>query len=195
MQHTSLETINRCWFDTNLKTDNCYNSNWVFPEEPLVQGQWTLSANTIFNTEWIEYCESKGIHLLGDVMLFYKAPLLNPHRAHVDVNEHSHTTWALNWCLNDDSGTMYWYNTPTEDNEKLYPSKDKKYIEWDTRKLELVDQKDIKTDIVLCRVDIPHSIKCGKQPRWCISIRAWLGGEEMPEWNDVVSKFKDMDLI
>ena len=194
MQHTSLETINRCWFDTNLKTDNCYNSNWVFPEEPLVQGQWTLSANTIFNTEWIEYCESKGIHLLGDVMLFYKAPLLNSHRAHVDINEHSHTTWALNWCLNDDSGTMYWY-TPSSTAEKLYPSSDPAYIEWDTRKLELIDQKDIKQNIVLCRVDVPHSIKVSKQPRWCISVRAWVCGDEMPSWDEVVLKFKEKNLI
>lgn len=128
-------------------------------------------------------------------MLFYKAPLLNSHRAHVDITDANHTTWALNWTLDNDTSSMYWYNTPADDVEKLYPIKDSRYIEWDTRKLTLVDEKQIKNDIVLCRVDIPHSIKVGRQPRWCISARAWLGGEPMPAWDTVVSKLKMMNLI
>ena len=187
--------IQKSWYDLNLSNTNALRQDWVFPEEPLVQGQWTLKPEQIFNPDWIEYCKTKGIHLLGDVMLFYKAPLLNSHRAHVDINEHSHTTWALNWCLTEDSGIMCWYNKPTEQNKNIYPSKDNRYIEWDTRELQLIDQKEIKQHIVICRVDLPHSIKCGKDPRWCISIRAWVGGEEMPSWDTVVDKFKHMELI
>jgi hypothetical protein len=185
----------KSWYNLKLSNKNALKENWKFPEEPLVQGQWTFQSKDIFNSSWIKYCESKGIHLVGDVMLFYKAPLLNSHRAHNDINESDHTTWALNWCLDDDSGTMYWYEQPTDEIEKIYPSKDARYIEWDTRKLNLIDQKDIKQDIVLCRVDLPHSIKVSKKPRWCISVRAWLGEEKMPEWETVVGKMKELKLI
>lgn len=183
------------WYDLKLSNEAALNSGWTLPKEPLIQGQWTYKAEEIFSSEWIEYCKSKGIHLLGDVMLFYKAPLLNSHRAHVDITDSTHTTWALNWTLENNTSTMYWYETPTEEIEKLYPIKDSRYIEWDTRKLSLVDQKSIEGNIVLCRVDIPHSIKVGVQPRWCISARAWLGGEPMPDWDSVVNKLKDLEMI
>ena len=87
---------------------------------------------------------------------------------------------------------------PSNNVEKLYPKMgDEKYIEWDTRQLEMIEQKQIKDNIVLCRVDVPHSIKVGKQPRWCISVRAWLGEgyEPMPEWDTVVNRMKELELI
>jgi hypothetical protein len=185
----------KSWYELKVSNKNALKQDWKFPSEPFVQGQWTFQSKDIFNPEWIEYCKSKGIHLLGDVMLFYKAPLLNSHRAHVDITESTHTTWALNWTIDNNTSTMYWYDTPSDDIEKLYPIKDSRYIEWDTRALTLLDEKNIEDSIVLCRVDIPHSIKVGKQPRWCISARAWLGDEPMPKWTDVVSKLEQMELI
>ena len=143
----------KSWYDLKLSNKNALKEDWKFPEEPLVQGQWTFQSKDIFNSAWIKYCQTKGIHLVGDVMLFYKAPLLNSYRAHTDINENNHTTWAMNWCLDDDSGTMYWYEPPTDDIDKIYPSKDSRYIEWDTRKLNLLDQKDIKQDMRNLRQD------------------------------------------
>ena len=187
----SLDT--KCWFDTRLDNSNCYNKDWKLPEEPLVQGQWLYSSDKIFNDEWIEYCKSKGIHLVGDVMLFYKAPLLNSHRAHIDISDDSRTTWALNWTLDNTTSLMRWYR---ENDQIIYPTNDSKYIEWDTRGLIPIDEKSIEGNVVLCRVDVPHSIIVGVQPRWCISVRARISRIiEMPDWIDIVKFFQDKNLL
>ena len=191
---------NHCWYNTNLATHNILNSNFILPQEPLVQNLWKYRAEDIFSAEWIDYCEYNKIYLKGDVMLFYKAPYFNSYRAHVDVNSKDpviqHTTWALNWTINNHTSEMVWYDIPAN-TPSFTPSKDPIYLEWDSRLLTPIDRKQITDHIVLCRVDVPHDIRLGNEPRWCISARAWLGEgyDIMPEWSVVVERLNELKLI
>lgn len=187
----------RCWYDVGIDVSSALKIGWVLPEEPIVQKIWKFTAEEIFNTAWIEMCESKGIYLRGDAMLFYRSPYLNAHRAHIDVNSDSNTTWALNWVIGGKDSKMVWYDTPSPDCVEYFPIVDKTYVEWDSRNLKAIDQKHITKDMVLCRVDVPHDIMMKSESRWCISVRAWLGPKYdiMPKWCDVVDIFNELNLI
>ena len=191
---------NNCWYNLNVKsTASALNKNWSFPPTSGNYGIWSLDGQikNIFSNEWLEYMKSIGLEI-EHVMLFYRNVGLGKFGAHVDILPPgkpplSYTTGALNFVLGGDDSEMVWYKTPSVQKEVSFTVAKTPYIEWPISELEEVDRVHIGSRLMVVRTNVPHTIKMGNAPRWCISIR--LFENHKLSWEETIDRLRSLNLI
>lgn len=127
------------------------------------------------------------------VLFFYRKPNYQHFGAHIDLNDTTNkndSIYAINWILEDDESEMVWYNLPSDwQNNLKYTEVGSAYAEWDTSNLEEHGYRcNIKNNITLVRVDIPHNVCMGSKERLSVSVRF---NKKFASWKDCVLYFKN----
>ena len=182
--------MEHCYYRTILDPTNMYDKNWKYVPTKI----FDLQLNIVPITDYfIKYLESFGL-LFDSTLFFYSKIALNC-TAHIDM----YTTGGLanpglNYIIGGKNSLMTWYNTPTYTEKPSLSSAGVIYQEFLVKDLELIDSYELKqNELTLVRVDIPHSVRIGQEPRMCISIR-FKPKKHIP-WNSHVEMFSAKGLI
>ena len=191
---------NHCWYNLNVKsTKFALNENWSFPSTSEDFGIWSLDGQikNIFSNDWIEYMESIGLKI-QHVMLFYRNVGLSELGAHVDIIPPgkpplSFTTGALNFVLEGEGSEMVWYKTPSEPKAVSFTVAKTPYMAWNISELEEADRVHIGSRLMVVRTNVPHTVKMGTTPRWCISIR--LFENYKLTWEETIDRLRSLNVL
>jgi hypothetical protein len=164
-----------CWYNLNLDVTGALRSDFILNEPP-----WTIKyskiATDFFTDEWIKYVNSVGISIVS-VMIFYRSPNDGIGEAHSDIYFDSCGTMgyrsvAINWAIGGGDSAMEWYKQPEHLGKLKHTLAKTQCLSWSTDNLVKIDQVTIgKSTPTLVRVDLPHRVVIGSEPRIGISIR------------------------
>ena len=183
---------NKCWYNLNIDISNSLNKDWVFGDNLYITFP---KPYQIFNSIWLTYMES--LHLpIKEVAVFYKNKYFHDPFAHIDIGSNRESLlFGLNWVYGGEGSKMIWYNFPenfsTEGNIKETPLGGIFCSVNVTDSLK-IDERIIDRRPVLVRVNMPHRIEMGSEPRWCVSARLTL---PQNNWEDLTKDLLSKNLI
>ena len=153
---------------------------------------WAYRAselNDLFNSDWLESISDLGIN---HALLFYRKPWFQHPNAHIDMpyNPGASLSAAMNWVVGNDTSEMVWYKTPNNVNfdDYVFTQTDNAYIPFPVETLELEATHKIGNTLTLVRVDIPHTVIMGKEPRMVVSLRS-SHKAKLGEWDKIIEQF------
>ncbi len=190
---------NNCYYRLKINSDNLLNPNWKLPKPTGAYGIWSPMAEEVFSTEWLGYMKSIGIPIYN-AMIFYRAPGSSTREAHVDISKTDPlvlTNYGINWCLGGRDSSMIWYETPNDgrirDEDVIWTAAKTPYIKWQYEEVKEIERTTIGKELVLVKTDLPHAIKMGKEPRWCISARS--SALDNLKWDEVTELLRSKNLL
>jgi hypothetical protein len=187
--------MNKCWYNLRISIEYALREDWSFPKPYSSDANlWINPAQNIFSETWLKSMHYRGLPI-SKGMIFYKPPMTIDQIAHIDLGpsgEFLHC--GINWVYGGSDSQMIWYNTP--DNFSVYNSKDTdantKYASWPVTELTEIDKYTLTEEPTLVNVGVPHNIKMGVEPRWCISARIDL---PLNSWEEFVEHLRSKQLI
>lgn len=157
-------------------------------------GIWEVTNDRLsqmFSNDWLSYMTSIGLPV-NNALIFYREALFTHPNPHVDLmyGQEQYPALAINWVLGNDDSEMVWYtikkNVILE--RKIIPTgQGHKYDTYDINDLNELDSHRIGNIPTIVRVDIPHNIVVGKNPRWAISVRVNAKGYNIAEWDKFIN--------
>jgi hypothetical protein len=177
--------VSKNWYTLDIDIKNSIQPKFDF--EKLIQNSthlneqhwdmWTYrydSLSEIFTNEWLEYMISKNLEI-SSALLFYRLPNVLSQEAHTDMPMISGNglSCPINWVIGKDTSDMIWYKLPKEYDHSKYQlsSSNNKYATFSISQLIEIERRIIGNTPTLVRVDVPHMILLGQEPRWAISAR------------------------
>lgn len=183
-----LNTIMKNHFNLNFSFP-ILKEGFIFPKpKTYVWDIFLLDAEEFASDQAIEFFKTLDLNLQG-CHIFRGAPATGC-GIHVDghiSNKDSQPVWAINWILNSNSSTMFWYK-PLHEGSEIKTHVGTAYQRWNLDQVEEIEKASF-TGPTLVRTDIPHRVVNYdlKNPRWCISIRT---NKTFSTWEESVDFFK-----
>lgn len=184
-----------CWYNLNLDITGALHSDFR-----LYEPSWTIKyskmATDFFTDEWIKYVNNIGISIVS-TMIFYRAANDEIGEAHSDIYFDSsgnmgYRSVAINWAIGGSDSTMEWYKQPEHSGELKHTLTKTQCLCWSTNNLVKIDQVTIgKSTPTLVRVDLPHRVVTGSEPRIGISIRPMIQNN----WKKTTQYFKFKKIL
>lgn len=163
----------RCWYNLGLAPGSMTRPEFKFPEKPEIVKSWDYKPEDVLKVERLEELRARNFKPLR-VMLFYKKAFFSHTYGHLDMlmDTGLPNTYALNWVVGGKNSVMRWYERPATppDVSEYKGLIDSSYIQWPITELKLIDEAHIQ-EPTLVRVNVPHSLHCGNEERWCFSLR------------------------
>lgn len=194
--------LEKSWYNLNIDISNALHKDWVFPD---LEKSHVFFATTekLFNLEWVSYMESLGIFLGNRHLIFFKKSSMQENTAHVDLGSENYAIpFALNWAIGGNGSKMYWYKEKTKGTEikkqNIWGTPEHKKlitIFWKLSDLEKIDVCELKSSLVLVRVDIPHNVLLGDEDRWSISVRLNYHKLDIHTWENAVNFLTNKNLL
>lgn len=185
--------MNECFLDVSdiISIDDALRSDFVWHK--IVHDTNKLlyfnNPSELLNQEWLDKCNAIGVDI-KTAMVFYKPIDFKGDFAHIDVVKHDPegaVICALNWIIGGNNSQMVWYDQRTA----------VRNVEWDKQgipratflKSQLIELQRLALTnrLTLVRTDIPHTIECGSDPRWSISLRMQYG--KFKTWQNAIEFF------
>lgn len=185
------------YYNLSFKSSVLLNPEYTLPEffKKLKWHNTTVDPSVILSEEFIEELKSYGfVNLL--VKLFIRQPGTNPDVAHVDFDsfttEGERNIHAINMVLGGEDSKMIWYENPENQGQPLYSRPLAYTLSWPRDSLSMITSRNIGTQPVLVRTDIPHCVDSGSTLRWCVSIRYDTTDKD---WGEVTNRYADLGLL
>ena len=168
-------TDSNYWYRTNIDMSQAFKLGYQLPNVGMHQELWNIKPSDMFNQTWLDNMIRYGIPVEW-VLLFYRPAHIQNDSAHIDSygTNGDITVSALNWIIGGRGSEMRWYNRPTTPLHISYTERGIPYMHLPIDTLEEVYRTNIGNGLSLVRVDIPHAVFVGDEPRWCISLRNHL---------------------
>ena len=149
---------------------------WFFGGEEL---------NKLFNINWLKYMTDIGLDI-QHAYVFYRKSNLYDESPHIDTEKTNKLSHTINWVITPDDSKMVWFKFNNDARVEVAnsPLTGKQYIKWNRSDLDEDDSYIIGKIPTLVRVDVPHAIDTGSQPRCCISVRT---KEKSVSWEQTVN--------
>jgi hypothetical protein len=196
------------WFKLSLHTQNCINTDFNFDFLLRERKQndklspiylWNYHGDNIFkvlNKDWVIYLKNNGLDI--DLLtIFYRDANYQHPVAHTDTAKDPRLISKISLPLvinfvtnNDDDSEMSWYQLPNETG--TVSNEGNTYAAWTWWPMEittLIDKVNIGKDLTLVRVDLPHNVIMGNNPRWVISMRT---KNSVNGWSEAVDYVKHL---
>lgn len=163
----------RCWYKLGLENFSM-RSSFMYPNKPnTANAWWSYDPQEVITDESLAELERRSFKP-NKVMLFYKNALFSHTYAHCDMigDTGLANPYAVNWVVGGKDSVMRWYEYPKvpADVSEYKGLLGSSYIQWPIKDLKLVDEACIQEPAIV-RVNLPHSIHCGSEERWCFSLR------------------------
>lgn len=188
-----------CYYRLKIGTGSALNPSWKFPTPTGLYGIWNPPAEEIFRPAWLEFMKSIGIPIYN-AMVFYRGPGASTKEVHLDISKTDPlvlTNYGINWCLGGKDSSMMWYETPGDgrvrEEDVIWTAAKTPYITWKYEEVKEIERATIDQELTLVKTDIPHAIKMGKEPRWCISARS--SSIDSLEWDEIIELFRSKNLL
>ena len=188
---------NNFWYQLNIDISNALRPDWVWDVSVLGHSNMNIQsvrASSICNPEWLAYMKSLGLPI-RHVMLFYRNTQdSSGNTAHIDLintDDTSCVEWAINWVIGGQDSKMVWYELPTTHFEIKRTMANTPYVSWNISELKEIEHHEIKNVPTVVKTAIPHSVKIGADPRWCISVRSSLDYT----WEELIVHLKSQNLL
>ena len=184
---------NNCWYKLKISVENALKPDWKLPttEEPLLT--WQYQATDMFNTNWISTMRDIGLEPISG-LVFYRNYTGLETCAHIDGNGADRKpVFALNWVIGGANSTLIWYKLPDYDASPRFTKIQTPYQAWLRKDLEEIDRVHIGSHLTLVRIDKPHAVEMGTEPRWCISVRTKL--PEPSSWEEILEILREKQLL
>lgn len=195
---------NNCWYDVKINLEDCLRPDFEFPDVNEFQTNhagwtqlkvWYKDNHEVFNPEWLEYMKSIG-YPIGWAILFYRVdPGIMANSAHIDMMpDGTKALHGINWVYGGKDSQMIWAKDPDDTKKLLYSPANTPIVSWDPHSLEEIDRVHVGMQPKLVRVDTPHYIDMGDEPRFCISTRRSLKVEPL-SWEETIELFRKNNLL
>jgi hypothetical protein len=179
---------------TNIDMSQAVRSNYQLPIVGLKNEVWYVKATDMFNQCWLDSMAESGVP--GEwVLIFYRPAGFQHQAAHIDVygtDTDSIAVSALNWIIGGRGSEMSWYQPPSEPFAISYTDRNIPYIQFPICNLEEKHRTNIGNGVTLVRVNVPHAIFVGDEPRWCISLRNHIRSSN---WSEAVERLQNLGLL
>lgn len=175
-----------CWYQLNLDTTNSIRNDFKlnFSKKAI---HYFDNPTKIFNQHWLDYMKNNYLEV-DAIMMFYKPPRLIGKTAHDDGKI---TTFGINWLLCGVDSEMIWFDFPKTSTKLQFTEADTPYYLWPVTELTEIDRCGDNSKPILVRVDNPHTINVGIQPRISISVRTKIDYS----WENIVEYFRSRNLL
>lgn len=175
-----------CWYHLNLDVTNSIRKD--FKPDWSNRSVYSFTKPTeVFNTEWLDYM--KGHYLMIEaIMMFYKPAHLVGTLAHDDGKFRK---FAINWLLSGSDSEMVWFDFAKTNPELHYTEAGTPYYPWPVTELTVIDRCSDNSKPTMVRVDNPHTINVGVEPRISISVRTRFNAE----WQRSVDYLRSRNLL
>lgn len=185
------------WYYTTINLSGALRDFWKSPliSKDDTRQLWSLDIHDTFSSKWLSMMSSHGLNII-DTLLFYRLPNFATDIAHVDLSyneENLSDSFALNVIIGGAGSKMIWYDLPNILANTQGPGGLHAFKAWPISKLIEIEQVEIKPLVfTMVRVDIPHRIIIGHEPRWCISVRFDM---RYKSWDEAVEYMKSKHLL
>lgn len=183
------------WYETTIDISNAFRNDWKFPNvEGIINRTkvWEFNTESIFNIEWLRKIEELGLKII-QTLVFYKPANYISTTAHIDAKSDDAPIFGFNIIIGGNDSVMVWYDTPITNYKKLFTDTNLSYTPIPIDVLTEIDRLTLNTSLItMVRVNIPHAIIMGNDPRWCISLRT---DYEFETWEDAVNYMKSNNLL
>jgi hypothetical protein len=188
---------NKCWYNLNIDISNAIRNDWGLRNpEKISHVIKHPEPNEIFNLVWLKYMESLQLPIEAVTVFFKKELYDDGISSHVDIDHNHETTlFGYNWVYGGKGSKMVWYDLPDDFSIQANiksTTEGGKYCVVNNDNLHQIDECIIGENPVLVRVNLPHSIKMGSDPRLCISAR---GSMPQNNWEDLTKYLINKNLI
>lgn len=184
-----------CWYRVDIDTSEAIKENFRFPiRSHHTVDIWKYEPTEIFKESWLAYMRSLELDC-STAMVFYKNYRGLEPRAHVDISRDGKiSNFSFNWVISGTNSSMIWYKTPLENTKIVISPAGTGSQEWTTDKLEEITRYNIDSRMTLTRVNLPHAIWVGDEPRLCVSIRTRLCNVTTT-WAGIVDIMREKRLL
>lgn len=189
-------------YTTTISWENALREDWEKPTAPDGQsnGIWHYHrTDGILRKEWIDEWKDRGVHFTV-IMLFWRPAWFLNKEAHVDIfsprERDKMAIGAFNAVIGGAGSQMLWFDMP-KISEKDYRTTmaGTSYLSWPIKNLRETERREIiGTNLSLVRVNVPHAIYVGQEPRWCISLRT-ADMMSFPSWDAMVDSYMERGII
>lgn len=189
-------------YETLIRWDHAIRDDWKRPSisDDRGTGIWFYNhPEEIFRREWISEWRSKGM-LFSAAMLFWRPAWFMNREAHVDIhspaNRDRFSIGAFNAIIGGEGSQMLWFDRPSvREEDYRITQAGTAYLSWPISRLKEVERSAINgPHLSLVRVDVPHAIYVGPEPRWCISIRT-SDMMTFGSWDEMVDVYSRRGVI
>jgi len=180
-------------YRTNIDMSQAFKLGYQLPNVGMYKEIWNIKPPDMFNQTWLDNMIRYGIPVEW-VLLFYRPAHIQTDSAHIDSygTNGEIPVSALNWIIGGRGSEMRWYNNPTTPLHINYTKRGMPYIQFPIDSLEEAYRTNIGNGLSLVRVDIPHAVFIGDEPRWCISLRNNL---QLDSWYATVERLRNLGLL
>ena len=187
----------KSWYNLNIDVSNSINKDWVFENNRYITFP---KPDQIFDSNWLAYM--KSLHLpINHAVVFYRIKNDdNLGDAHIDLDHKGESILCgLNWVYGGKGSKMIWYDLPDnfsiKDNIRSNEpgGKGGLFCSIPVTDSIKIDERVIDKSPVLVRVDMPHRVEMGSEPRWCVSARITTLPQD--NWEDLIKYLLSKNLI
>jgi hypothetical protein len=185
------------WYTLDINVQNAVRADFdlkKFLEQKSKTARyniWWFGEDTLtdfYSTEWLEYMQSLDLPVVA-TLVFWREANYQHSEIHIDAPHRPGTDsgLSLNWCIGPDTSAMSWYKTPDIPGTKSLTQVGSNYYYWPADIGEEIDRHIIGSVPTLVRVDIPHNVIMGPEPRLCVSCRINF---KIKNWEQAVAKME-----
>ena len=194
------------WYKTIIDFE--FKKDWVFPETSLTEpAWWTTTPENVVSKDFMESMRLLGLPM-AKLSIFYCPPFCSPTDAHIDISKDNNLqarTVGFNYAIGGSDSKMVWYkpltphhSTGLSESNKVQGKWPKYLIHWPIVPEELQEEESVTITgkhLTMVRVDVPHALFTGNEPRWCISLRCQNPTKAMPSWDEFVAEMRQKQLL
>ena len=182
----------RYFYPTKIDMSSAVRPEYQWPAFGYSNDTWYVDPTVMFKQDWLDMMATVGLPV-RQILMFYRPAWFQHYHAHIDLHGHDDIEIAaLNWVLGGRGSEMRWYDIPEEPFNRSYTGRGIPYIQFPIDNLKEACRSNIGNGLSLVRVDVPHAIFVGDEPRWCISLR---GNSKYPSWAEAVEKLQNLNLL
>jgi hypothetical protein len=191
---------NKHCYKVNIDTTHALKKDFLADERFGKYFVESISSNyvQIFNKEWFDDLKSKVGDLLN-VVIFSRPSMWSTDTPHIDIR-HDGTPlyFSLNWIVVGKDSEMVWKEFVSSDSESGRVGKtmaNGPYIVYPKQERKIIEKHKVTNEMVLARIDVPHSIEVAEEPRIAIAIRPKMQLEPNMSWDYAVDFFRRQNLL
>jgi hypothetical protein len=184
--------MNHCWYKLNIDISNALRSDWKFESQRNDMKQF--ASSDVFNDSWLQQLKYNNLQI-DSTIVHFKQRFFRDVEAHIDTsnNGKKNSCFGFNWVIGGKGSKMIWYNMQENNPGITYTTPaGTPYVAWPIKSLTEIDGCEIQSEPVLIRVDVPHSIIVGDDPRLSISARTNIN---FMSWSEIVNYLRKKNLL